>query len=166
MITLLEVNELRPAMVQELSELLIQVVENGASIGFLPPLNMEEANAYWEQVLGDSVVLWIAKHNEQIVGTVQLHLAMRANGSHRAEIAKLMVHPNARRGGIARQLLQLLENTASEMRRTLIILDTRAGDPSNLLYQSLGYIEAGRIPNFAKSANGHLDDTIFYYKEI
>jgi hypothetical protein len=31
----------------ELSELLIQVVEDGASIGFLPPLNAKEARKYW-----------------------------------------------------------------------------------------------------------------------
>jgi ribosomal protein S18 acetylase RimI-like enzyme len=90
---------------EELSELLIQVVEDGASIGFLPPLKFTEAAKYWENVLTPEVILFVAKINNQIVGSVQLHLCTKQNGSHRAEIAKLMTHPNFRRKGIGRSLM-------------------------------------------------------------
>ena len=50
--------------------------------------------------------------------------------------------------------------------RSLLVLDTREGDPSNFLYTSLGYNEAGRIPYYAKSADGQLDSTVLYYKVI
>jgi ribosomal protein S18 acetylase RimI-like enzyme len=150
--------------IDELSELLIQVVEDGASIGFLPPLKLSDATKYWENVLTPEVILFVAKINNQIVGSVQLHLCTKQNGGHRAEIAKLMTHPNYRRNGIGRSLMQKAEERAKQEGRSLLVLDTREGDPSNHLYTSLGYIQAGRIPNYAKSASGELHATIFYYK--
>jgi ribosomal protein S18 acetylase RimI-like enzyme len=152
--------------IDELSELLIQVVEDGASIGFLPPLKLAEATNYWENVLNPEVILFVAKINNQIVGTVQLHLCTKQNGGHRAEIAKLMTHPNYRRNGIGRSLMLKAEERAKQEGRSLLVLDTREGDPSNRLYTSIGYIQAGRIPNYAKSASGELDATIFYYKSL
>ncbi|WP_375790321.1 GNAT family N-acetyltransferase [Paenibacillus agricola] len=149
---------------EALTELLVQVVEDGASIGFLPPLKRSEAAQYWERVEDPEVLLFVATLNDQIVGTVQLHLCGKQNGGHRAEIAKLMAHPNYRRSGIGRALLQKAEECAKEHGRSLIVLDTREGDPSNNLYSSMGYIQAGRIPGYAKSASGELDATIFYYK--
>ena len=148
----------------ELSELLVKVVDEGASIGFLPPMRKQDAANYWKTVLSPDVILFVAKLNNHIVGSIQLHLSTKQNGSHRAEIAKLMTHPEYRRNGIGRLLMHRAEETAKQMERTLIVLDTREGDPSNKLYSSLGYIQAGRIPNYAKSANGELTATILYYK--
>ena len=148
----------------ELSELLVKVVDEGASIGFLPPMRKQDAENYWKTVLSPDVILFVAKLNNHIVGSIQLHLSTKQNGSHRAEIAKLMTHPEYRRNGIGRLLMHRAEETAKQMERTLIVLDTREGDPSNKLYSSLGYIQAGRIPNYAKSADGELAATILYYK--
>jgi ribosomal protein S18 acetylase RimI-like enzyme len=160
------VESLNAATEQDLSHLLISVVEDGASIGFLPPLDYQEALHYWRDVIQPGVKLWIAEDNGIIVGTIQLHLVSKPNGRHRAEIAKLMVHPQHRRKGIAGLLMTTAEAAAAEADRELIVLDTRAGDPSNLLYLSLRYIEAGRIPYFARSADGELDATVLYYKKL
>jgi ribosomal protein S18 acetylase RimI-like enzyme len=150
----------------DLSVLLITTVENGASIGFLSPINITDANNYWKTVLGPEVILLVAKSNNKIVGSIQLHLCSKQNGNHRAEIAKLMTHPDFRRKGIGRLLMQKAEEIAKHEDRSLLVLDTREGDPSNNLYTSLGYVRAGRIPNYAKSPNGELAATIFYYKEL
>jgi ribosomal protein S18 acetylase RimI-like enzyme len=152
--------------VDELSELLIQVVEDGASIGFLPPLNSTDSVEYWNNIKSPEVVLFVAKINNKIVGSVQLHLCTKQNGGHRAEIAKLMTHPNYRRNGIGRSLMEKAEERSKQEGRTLLVLDTREGDPSNHLYTSIGYIQAGRIPNYAISANGELHATILYYKSL
>lgn len=149
---------------QELSELLIEVVGDGASIGFLPPLDIDEATAFWRSVLSPGVLLWVALENERIMGTVQLHLASKANAQHRAEVAKLMVHPEHRRKGIAGLLMETAEHAAVAEGRGLIVLDTREGDPSNNLYQARGFVEAGRIPSFARNGDGGLDTTVIYYK--
>jgi ribosomal protein S18 acetylase RimI-like enzyme len=150
--------------IDTLSELLVNVVDDGASIGFLPPMKLSNARHYWQTVLKPDVILFVAKINNEIVGSIQVHLCTKQNGLHRAEIAKLMTSPNARRKGVARTLMKVAEERAIIEGRTLLTLDTREGDPSNLLYQSLGYIQAGKIPNFALSGEGALDTTVIYYK--
>ncbi|MEH7052485.1 GNAT family N-acetyltransferase [Bacillus pseudomycoides] len=152
--------------IEELSELLKTVVDDGASIGFLPPLEQEETTKYWQTVLAPEVILFIAKINNKVAGSVQLHLITKPNGSHRAEICKLMTHPNFRRNGIGRSLMQKAEERAKQESRSLLVLDTREGDPSNRLYKSLDYQESGKIPGYAISPNGELDATVIYYKFI
>jgi ribosomal protein S18 acetylase RimI-like enzyme len=149
-----------------LAKLLIDVVEDGASIGFLPPLALSDALEYWRNVINPGVILFVARIDGQIVGSIQLHLCLKPNGLHRAEIAKLMVHPHDRRRGCGRSLMLEVEEQARQENRPLVVLDTREGDPSNLLYASLGYLQAGRIPDFARSANGALHATLIYYKKL
>jgi len=162
-------DELTPHLVP-LCELLTDAVDSGASIGFLPPLGAGEAEEYWSGVraaLGDgSRVLLIAIDEGRIVGTVQLDYAMRRNALHRAEIVKLMVHRAARRRGIGRALMLDAERVAQAAGRTLLVLDTRHGDPSETLYRSLGYQAAGIIPRYARSASGELHATILMYREL
>ncbi|MBN3523692.1 GNAT family N-acetyltransferase [Paenibacillus apiarius] len=150
--------------IEDLADLLVQVVENGASIGFLPPLLHREAQDYWANLLNPDIRLWVAVLHERVVGTVQLHLCGKPNGNHRAEIAKLMTRPQNRRMGVGGELMRMAEAAAWSEDRTLLVLDTRKGDPSNLLYLSIGYQQAGTIPSYAKSANGNLDATVLYYK--
>ena len=93
----------RPALVA----LLRDVVNGGASVGFLPPLGAEEAGGYWDGVakaLQGGRRLWIARRADGIIaGTVQLDLELRANGNHRAEVMKLMVlTATRRRASVAR----------------------------------------------------------------
>jgi ribosomal protein S18 acetylase RimI-like enzyme len=156
-----------PALVGVLQD----AVDDGASVGFLPPLESAEAADYWRSVAAalqdGSRRLLVAFHPDPalgLVGAVQLDLATRPNGLHRAEVAKLLVHRAARRRGIGRALMLALEAEARRLGRTTLVLDTRAGDPSELLYQSLGYTRAGLIPQYARSATGALDATVYYYK--
>ncbi|MBE7149132.1 GNAT family N-acetyltransferase [Bacillus mycoides] len=152
--------------IEELSELLKTVVNDEASIGFLPPLEQKEATNYWQTVLAPEVILYVAKINDEVAGSIQLHLVTKPNGIHRAEICKLMTHPNYRRNGIGRLLMQKAEERAKQENRSLLVLDTREGDSSNRLYKSLGFQESGKIPGYAISPNGELDATVIYYKMI
>ncbi len=165
-LTVRTVASLTSQEIDQLTEMLVATVDGGASIGFLPPLDQSEARSYWEHVIEPGVVLIIAEQAGRLAGSVQLLYAMKVNGRHRAEIAKLMVHPDFRRQGIGRLLMDHAETVAIADGRTLLVLDTRDGDPSNDLYRAIGYIEAGRIPHYARSSSGELDATVFYYKEI
>jgi ribosomal protein S18 acetylase RimI-like enzyme len=154
----------------QLIPLLQANVDDGASIGFLPPLAAAEAGVYWqgveEAVRAQQRILWVAQQHEQIVGSVQLDLVAKPNGAHRAEVMKLIVHPGHRRQGIARALMTALEEQARAAGRTTLVLDTREGDPSERLYRSLGYTCIGVIPQYCISAGGSLDGSAFYYKLI
>src|SRR5579872_3173165 len=85
--------------INQLAELLMDAVESGASIGFLPPLKHAEAVAYWKDVMsamaGGRRVLLVALDADRIQGSVQLDLELRADGNHRAEAMKLFVHRRA-----------------------------------------------------------------------
>ncbi|MGD6831362.1 GNAT family N-acetyltransferase [Sutcliffiella halmapala] len=148
-----------------LAEMLVLVVE-GASIGFLPPITKEAAKEYWKSIGESENSLFIAKIKDRVVGSVQVHESSSQNGAHRAEIAKMMVHPEFRQQGIARKLMIAAEEKAINDGKTLLVLDTREGTPANNLYISLGYVEVGRIPNYARSADGTLHTTVIYYKQI
>jgi hypothetical protein len=56
------------------------------------------------------------------------------------------------------------ETEARRRGRRTLFLDTRLGDPSELLYRSLGWEFAGSIPQYARSANGALDANAIYYR--
>ncbi|MBP6209052.1 MAG: GNAT family N-acetyltransferase [Anaerolineales bacterium] len=152
----------------ELVNLLQDSVLNGASIGFLLPISHEDAVNYWREVTSalqtSYRIMLAAKAEERIVGSIQLDLASRPNGSHRAEVIKLMVHSSWRNQGIGQALLQAIEQEAQKAGRTTLVLDTREGDPSERLYLKTGYIRAGIIPEYARSTDGALHTTVFMYK--
>jgi ribosomal protein S18 acetylase RimI-like enzyme len=145
-------------------------IDSGAALGFLPPLTADEASSFWRRV-GASVeagtlALFVARdgHTHDILGSVQLALAPQTNGTHRAEVAKMMVHSQARRLGIGRELLRALEAHAAQLGRTTLVLDTRQGDTAEQLYQALQYKVAGVVPEYAQSGDGTLHSTVIYYK--
>ena len=163
-LTSAQTDELLP----ELAALLQDAVAGGASVGFLPPLSADEAIGYWREVVaalqGSHRILLVAREDGRLAGTVQLDLASRPNGAHRAEVAKLMVHTGFRRRGIGQALMRAVEAEAHAAGRTTLVLDTRAGDPSERLYASLGFQHAGTIPEYARGADGSLHDTVYMYK--
>lgn len=165
-VTVRRIDALDGAQIEQLSDILVGVVNAGASVGFLPPLDRDEAIDYWKQVLGPSTVLLIAERDGRIVGTGQLDLAMRANGRYRAEVCKVLVHPDEQGKGIGKALMQALEEEAHREGRTLLHLDTNEDDKSNRLYLSAGYTQIGTIPNWAIGGDGKLHGTTFYYKVL
>ncbi len=159
-------DRLSSSELDDLTALLISCVAQGASLGFHAPLAADVARNWWAGVPRDGVILLVAEREGRIVGTVQLQPAESENGAHRGEVAKLLVDPSSRRQGIARALMMTLENEARAAGKTLLVLDTREGDPSNDLYRALGYREAGRIPGWARDAAGTLTSTVFWYKPL
>ena len=87
----------------QLAHLLIDAVDSGASVGFMPPLPEQEAIDYWRGVIAvmrkGARILLVSMDGDLIQGSVQIDLETRANGNHRAEAIKLFVHRRARRQG-------------------------------------------------------------------
>ncbi|WBL71969.1 GNAT family N-acetyltransferase [Serratia liquefaciens] len=170
---MIEIQQLNVDAVQsaipELAAVLHASVSQGASIGFVMPFSLEQAQAFWQRLLPaierEERLLLVARDAGRVVGTVQLLLDMPDNGRHRAEVVKLMVHPQARRRGIARSLMLQVQQLAVEHRRHLLVLDTLTGDTAEGLYRLLGFQLAGSIPQYARASNGGaLDATSYMYK--
>lgn len=157
------------AALHDLAAVLHACVLDGASVGFVLPFAPAEARRFWEAqraavASGEKHIL-VARDGGRILGTATVILGMPPNGRQRGEIAKVLVHPDARRRGLARALIQRAEALAWEDGRRTLVLDT-AGNAARALYASLGWRVCGDIPNYALSIHGTPERTTFMFKEL
>ena len=157
------------AAIGELADVLADCVEGGASVNFMLPYGAAEAAKFFAKVVpavarGD-IVLFVARVDGRIVGTVQLGLDTPPNQPHRGEIKKLLVHRAFRDRGIAGALMQEAEAVAKEMGRTLLVLDT-ASDAAERVYQRGGWQRLGAIPDYAMWPAGGFCDSVIYWKKL
>ena len=158
--------------VDELSAVLMDCVESGASVSFMAPLTRERADAFWrrvaEGVAANDRLLLVAERRPagEIVGTVQVIFAVPENQPHRADIAKMLVRRSARRHGLGGRLMLAAEEAASSAGRTLLVLDTVTGGDAERLYERLGWTRVGVVPDYALWPDGRLCDTTFFYKRL
>lgn len=168
-VTLLSAEDARKALT-DLSNLLIACVEEGAGIGFVLPLSQDKADRFWASQIpkleAGEAFLMAVRSQEGLAGVVMLALAPQDNGGHRAEVAKLMVHPAHRRKGLARNLMAAIDGLALSLGRWLLVLDTVTGDRAEQLYPTCGYQKTGIIPNYAYNSHGSLDPTTVFYKDL
>ena len=154
----------------QLASLIIEVVAGGGSVSFMHPLSQDDAAGFWDSALaaaddGKRVVLG-AWDGEVLAGTVTLLLDCPPNQPHRGEIAKLMTRLSHRGQGIAAALMRAAEALAVQRGRTLLVLDTASDGGAAGLYEGLGYVRAGEIPDYALKPHGGLSGTILYWKRI
>lgn len=122
---------------RDLTTLLADCVNDGASIGFLAPLPEAEAEAetYWRKVA--------------------------------TEVQKVMVRPTHRRRGIAAALMALVEAAARDRWVRLLFLDTSEGRGGAVqFYERLGYTYVGGIPGYALDPDGTPAKNAIYYKTL
>ena len=158
------------ARLDELAALLVDVVQGGASVSFMPPFGHDAALTFWRRQLpalaAGEVVLFVALVEGMVRGTVLLQLNTPPNQPHRAEVAKLLVHRAARGRGLAGALVQALEDEAVARGRNVLTLDTMTGGVAERLYRRLGWTEAGIIPDYALFPGGTLGATTIFYKRL
>ncbi|HEX8891290.1 MAG TPA: GNAT family N-acetyltransferase [Pyrinomonadaceae bacterium] len=156
------------ALLTSLEALLQDSVHSGSSVGFLPPLTTDVAESYWLETFDEMAqgkrILLVAREGGEVAGSVQLALATKHNGLHRAEVQKLIVHTRFRGRGIARALMGAIEEAGREAGRTLLVLDTEQDSVAEQLYPKCGYTRVGIIPQYALSASGSLINTVVFYK--
>jgi len=154
----------------QLIGLLQDSVGNGASVGFLPPLEFDVAEKYWLETLNEvsqgKRLLLVSNENGNVLGMVQLALITKPNALHRAEVQKLVVHTRFRNRGIARALMKAAEDSARKEGRTLLVLDTERDSGAEELYVKCGYTRAGVIPHYALGADRSFINTVIFYKLI
>jgi len=159
-------------LVAGLAELTLDVVRGNASIGFMANLTLAESSIFWqgviERAVSGKVILLVATDNNtsQVLGTVQLHVSQPDNQPHRADVAKMQVHSSARRLGIGEQLLYAIEDQAKQIGKHILVLDTVTGSPGFYLYQKLGYVKVGDIPEYALFPDGEYCSTTYFYKKL
>ena len=154
--------------IDDLTALLTDSVNNGASVGYVLPVDRDMIAAYWravaDEVSAGSIAVFAIRKGEQIVASAQLAFCGKPNGRHRAEVQKVLVHSAHRRKGFGGMLMHAIEAHALNCQRWLLVLDTETDSAGQRLYEAMGYTAAGIIPRFAIGNSGGFVPTTYMYK--
>jgi GNAT superfamily N-acetyltransferase len=155
--------------VRELSDVLIDCVEGGASVSFMLPMSRAKAEAFWRSTFasaerGERIVLVAQDATGAIVGTVQVVWAQPENQPHRGDVAKMLVHRRARRHGVGAALLAAAEHSSLSAGKTLLVLDTVTDSAGHRLYARHGWQHCGEIPDYALWPDGTPCPTTIFFK--
>lgn len=150
--------------------LLRETVNGGASLGFLPPLSVDDAWKYWRSLVPalrvGSRLLFAIYSAEDLVGSGQLVLVPWPNARHRADVQKVFVAKALNGRGVGRALMEAIHDVARHRGRSLLLLNTRRGGPAEPFYKRLGYREVGVIPGYAVDAAGAAYDSLALYRSL
>jgi GNAT superfamily N-acetyltransferase len=157
--------------VEGLADVLLDCVEGGASVSFMLPIARETAVNFWRGVAdgverGERVLLVAQDSTGRIVGTVHMITSLPENQPHRADVAKLLVHRQARGTGVAHRLMIALEDAARDHGKSVLVLDTVTGGDAERLYERLGWQRVGVVPHYALMPTGEPCATTFFYKHV
>jgi GNAT superfamily N-acetyltransferase len=154
----------------ELVELLADAVIDGASVGFVLPLDLAAIGRFWDGIAADvdrgERVVFVVEREGRIAGGVQLAPCQKPNGTHRAEVQKLLVRRNARRAGLGRVLMEAAEAHAAASGWWLLLLDTREASVADGMYRASGWTAFGHVPDYARDPDGTLAGCAFFYKRL
>lgn len=157
-----------------LSDMLCRSVALGASIGWPSTPTRQVADTFWRGCIAAAeagervffVALADAADPASVIGSTQLVLAAMPNGRHRGEVMKVMVHPRARRHGVAQALMRRAETEALQRGKRLLVLDTLKNSEAERLYTRLGWQLCGRIPDYAELEDGRCEATTVMFKRL
>jgi GNAT superfamily N-acetyltransferase len=96
--------------IPRLAEILIDAVDSGAGVSFMKPLLPHVAQDFWRGqsagIAAHSTFPIVAEIDGAVAGIVLLMRAWAPNQPHRSDVAKLLVHRDYRRRGVASALKQ------------------------------------------------------------
>lgn len=168
--TLRRLNELDASTIDGLTDVLMDCVNGGASIGFMQPFTRARALSFWQRVAADVAAerraLIAAADGDGICGAVQLIFDLPDNQPHRADLAKMLVHRRARRRGLGAALLAAAESLARECGKSLLVLDAVTDGDAARMYARAGWTRVGDIPGFALYPDGRPCGTTYFYREL
>lgn len=144
-------------------------IEGGGGFGWVNVPERASLERYWQGVItAPTRWLFVARLDGVICGTTQLILPPGNNEAqgHIVHMTTNFVAPWARGHGIARKLLQNVEETAKKADYAVINLDVRTTmEGAVALYESLGYVRFGEHPVSVR-VDGRTVSSYYYYKNI
>lgn len=156
--------------VEELVQLLLDAHSSNMALGLAAPLTHERAAEEWLQLGAnlqpESRVLLVASDDGVVVGAVHLARAHAGNGSHRAEVQRLVVRSDRRGAGIGAALLDAVAARARELGIRLLWLTTHAETDSDAFYVRRGWTRMGVMPEYSVRPDGRLADNAFFYRRL
>lgn len=157
-------------LLPDLSALLIEAVEAGASIGFMAGITTAAADTFWSHRLrvaarGECRLL-LAFVGDTLAGTISLMTDTPPNQPHRADVSKMIVGRAFRQQGIGAALLAAVEADALALGRTTLVLDTISNSAAARVYERGGWQRIGDIAAYALMPDGAMAPTTFYGRHL
>lgn len=155
------------ALLPALAAILVEAVDQGASIGFMAGFSTTEALAFWTRKSESAGnIILIALDEETLLGTVTLCIDTPPNQPHRADVQKMIVARSEQRLGVGANLLAAVETEARRLNRNLLVLDTISDSAAARLYERCGWACVGSIANYALMPGGGLAPTTIYIRRL
>lgn len=155
-----------PDQADQVHRVVAAVADLGGAVGWLTAPDRGECDIWLNSVLDTSARLGVVRVGGRIEALgywVRLSADVLARN---AEIRKVMVHPEARGLGLSRTLMLGLLDDATEAGVETVILDVRGNNHGALrLYESLGFEEYGRLPDFI-AVGKHRFDRVLLRKRL
>ena len=118
-------------------------------------MQMKEENPSWNY--------FVAEIDGEVVGTMYLEFKTRSIDNHIGEIHSVVTGENYRGRGICKKLFETVCIYAQEKNLNKIILTVRAGSIAETVYQKLGFIKYGELPNGIKDKDIYVNSVYYYY---
>ncbi len=168
-ITVERVTELNDEDLAALCEAADAAIIEGGGFGWVHPPGRQAMERYFRGLmLVPERELYGARMDGLLVGSAQLVRPPRNNEAQAfaAQVMHGFVAPYARGHGVARLLMQRVEEGARALGYHVLNLDVRATQAVAIaLYESMGYTRWGEHPLYAR-VNGQTVPGYFYYKVL
>ncbi len=146
--------ELNGRLMEELADATDLAIADGGGFGWLTPPPRQVQETYWRGVLlVPERTLYLGLLDGVVAGSAQLVRPTRQNeaGAASALLTTFFVAPWGRGHGLARALVQAVEDAARAEGFEVLNLDVRASQEAALaLYESMGFERWGTQPRYAK----------------
>ena len=163
------INNLSKVDLADLCNITEQAISAGGGFGWLRVPTREILNQYWNEITDDKLLsLIVGRLNGVIAGTLQLSYEAPNIESRKniAQIRRQFVAPWARGYGLAKTMIDFVENKAKEENVKSLQLAVRETQQAAIkLFSSKDYKIWGENPYYA-FINGSFVKGIYFYKNL
>lgn len=154
---------------EDLCEATVAAIEDGGGFGWVKAPARHVLEAYWNGVLlVPERSLFVARLNGTVCGSVQLVAPPKNNEaqSFAAQVTGNFLAPWSRGHGLARRMIEAVEEGARAAGFAVLNLDVRATQEAAIgLYEAMGFQRWGTHPAYAR-VEGKIVQGYFYFKRL
>jgi len=154
---------------EDLCEATVAAIEDGGGFGWVKAPSRLVLENYWNGVLlVPERTLFVARLNGTVCGAVQLVAPPRNNEAQAfaAQLTGNFLAPWSRGHGLARRMIETVEEAARAAGFAVLNLDVRATQEAAIgLYESMGFERFGTHPAYAR-VDGKVIQGHYYFKRL